>query len=78
MGPAKTGGGLYIVPAVKKAFMIVEMMASDNHGYRLSEVARQCKLPVSTANVLLHTLQECGYLAVSYTHLDVYKRQLPR
>jgi DNA-binding IclR family transcriptional regulator len=62
VGPAKTGGGLYIVPAVKKAFMIVEMMASDNHGYRLSEVARQCKLPVSTANVLLHTLQECGYL----------------
>ena len=62
VGPTKTGGGLYIVPAVKKAFMIIEMMAADNRGYRLSEVARLCKLPVSTANVLLHTLQECGYL----------------
>jgi IclR family transcriptional regulator, KDG regulon repressor len=61
-GSRKTGGGLYIVPAVRKAFKILEMMASQNRGYKLSAVARECSLPVSTANVLLHTLQECGYL----------------
>lgn len=42
--------------------MILEMMALDNRGYTISEVARQCNLPVSTANVLLYTLQECGYV----------------
>jgi DNA-binding IclR family transcriptional regulator len=60
--PRKVGGGLYIVPAVKKAFKIVEMMAAQNRGYKLSAVARECGLPVSTANVLLHSLRECGYL----------------
>ena len=38
------------------------MMATQNRGYKLSAVARECALPVSTANVLLHSLQECGYL----------------
>jgi DNA-binding IclR family transcriptional regulator len=56
------GTGVYTVPAVKKAVMILEMMALDNRGYSISEVARRCNLPVSTANVLLYTLQECGYV----------------
>jgi DNA-binding IclR family transcriptional regulator len=42
--------------------MILEMMAAGNRGYTISEVARLLKLPVSTANVLLCTLHECGYL----------------
>lgn len=42
--------------------MILEMMALENRGYTISEVARSCGLPVSTANVLLYSLQECGYL----------------
>jgi len=61
-GSRTTGAGIYIVPAVRKAFKILEMMASQNHGYKLSAVARECNLPVSTTNVLLHSLQECGYL----------------
>jgi DNA-binding IclR family transcriptional regulator len=60
--PRKVGGGVYTVPAVKKAFKIVEMMAAQNRGYKLSAVARECGLPISTANVLLHSLRECGYL----------------
>lgn len=60
--PRKAGGGVYTVPAVKKAFKIIEMMATQNRGYKLSAVARECALPVSTANVLLHSLRECGYL----------------
>ncbi|PYV37565.1 MAG: hypothetical protein DMG06_27760 [Acidobacteria bacterium] len=59
----KTRSGVYTVPAVKKAFIILEMMmSSHNRGYTISEVARLCNLPVSTANVLLYTLRECGYL----------------
>lgn len=42
--------------------MILELMAMDDCGYTISEVARKCSLPVSTANVLLYTLQECGYV----------------
>lgn len=42
--------------------MILEMMTLDDRGYTISEVARLCGLPVSTANVLLYTLQECGYV----------------
>jgi DNA-binding IclR family transcriptional regulator len=60
--PRKTPGGVYTVPAVKKSFRILEMMATQNRGYKLSVVARECNLPVSTTNVLLHSLQECGYL----------------
>ncbi len=56
------GRGVYTVPAVKKAFMILEMMAAKNSGYSISEVARRCNIPVSTANVLLYTLQETGYV----------------
>ena len=59
---SNAGGGVYTVPAVKKALMIMELMAADNRGYTISEVARLCSLPVSTANVLLHSLQESGYL----------------
>jgi IclR family KDG regulon transcriptional repressor len=61
-GPRKERRGLYTVPAVRKAFTIIEMMAANNRGYNLSTVARECGLPISTANVLLHTLCECGYL----------------
>src|ERR1700736_2866142 len=42
--------------------MILEMMALDDRGYTISEVARLCHLPVSTANVLLYSLQQCGYV----------------
>jgi IclR family KDG regulon transcriptional repressor len=58
----KTRGGVYTVPAVRKAFRILEMMTAQNRGYKLSAVARECHLPVSTAKVLLYSLQECGYL----------------
>jgi len=59
---ARTSKGVYTVPAVKKAFMILELMASHNCGYTITEVAKLFNLPVSTTNVLLHSLQECGYV----------------
>src|ERR1043166_1004077 len=52
----------YAVPAVEKAFAVVELFASHNRGYTLSEVSRLLKLPISTTSSLLHTMQNCGYL----------------
>jgi len=60
--PSRTSKGVYTVPAVKKAFMILELMASHNCGYTITEVAKLFNLPVSTTNVLLHSLRECGYV----------------
>jgi DNA-binding IclR family transcriptional regulator len=52
----------YFVPAVEKAFAILELFASDNQGYALSDVSRMLKLPVSTTKSLLNTMVRCGYL----------------
>ncbi len=53
----------YRVPSVEKAFSIIELFAADNRGYTLSEVSRLLRLPVSTTNSLLNTLQYSGYVA---------------
>ena len=52
----------YFVPAVEKAFAVLELLAADNRGYGLSEVSRILNLPVSTAKSLLSTMVRCGYL----------------
>jgi DNA-binding IclR family transcriptional regulator len=52
----------YFVPAVEKAFAVLELLATDNRGYGLSEVSRSLNLPVSTAKSLLSTMLRCGYL----------------
>jgi IclR family acetate operon transcriptional repressor len=52
----------YAVPAVEKAFAVVELFAAENRGYTLSEVSRLLKLPISTTSSLLHTMHNCGYL----------------
>jgi hypothetical protein len=52
----------YSVPSVEKAFAVIEMFASHNRGYTLSEVSRILKLPISTTSSLLYTMQNCGYL----------------
>src|SRR6476660_8580862 len=52
----------YAVPAVEKAFAVVELFAANNRGYTLSEVSRLLKLPISTTSSLLHTMHNCGYL----------------
>lgn len=60
---AKAQNNRYIVPAVEKAFAVLELFASDNRGYGLSEVSRLLRLPVSTVSSLLKTMLRCGYLA---------------
>lgn len=52
----------YRVPAVERALAILEMFASKNRGYTITEVSRSLKLPISTTSSLLYTLLHCGYL----------------
>jgi IclR family transcriptional regulator, KDG regulon repressor len=61
-GKTHNDNGRYFVPAVEKAFAILELFASDNRGYGLSEVSRLLKLPISTVKALLHTIWRCGYV----------------
>jgi DNA-binding IclR family transcriptional regulator len=52
----------YKIPAVQKAFAILELFAQDNQPRSLSEVSRIFGLPVSTTSSLLNTIVSCGYL----------------
>ena len=42
----------------------------------LSEIRQMAKYPDGTIRVLVEGIERAKILAVSYTHLDVYKRQL--
>lgn len=53
----------YKIPAVQKAFAILELFAEDNQPRTLSEVSRTFSLPVSTTSSLLNTIVSCGYLS---------------
>lgn len=58
----KVDGVKYKIPAVQKAFAIIELFGEDNRPRTLSEVSRTLAIPVSTTSSLLHTMQSCGYL----------------
>jgi IclR family transcriptional regulator, KDG regulon repressor len=51
-----------LVPAVKRAFEIIELLSSRDGGVTISELHRELKLPVSSVANLLYTLADLGYL----------------
>ena len=52
----------YVIPAVEKAFAILEFFATDGRAHSISEMSRLMKLPLSSTNTLLRSLEYCGYL----------------
>ena len=54
--------GTHSVPAVEKAFLILEVLARSHSGLTLRELAQLCGLPKSSVHGILVTLQRCGYL----------------
>lgn len=52
----------YLVPAVKRAFEIVEYLAQLQSGATISEIHREFRLPLSSAANILYTLRRLGYL----------------
>ncbi len=52
----------YLVPAVKRAFEIIELLAKQDSGLSISDLHRQLRLPLSSAAMIVYTLQDLGYL----------------
>ena len=66
MGPSKNKtpekSRKYVSPAVEKAFAILEFFATDGEAHSISAMSRLMKLPLSSTNTLLRSLEYCGYL----------------
>ena len=54
--------GTHSVPAVEKAFIILEVLARSRTGLTLRELASHCGIPKSSVHGIVVTLQRCGYL----------------
>ena len=52
----------YLVPAIKRAFQVIDLLARSGNGLTISDIHRSLKLPLSSAATILYTLQELGYL----------------
>jgi len=52
----------YLVPAVKRAFEVIELLATQDSGMSISEIHRALKLPLSSAANIVYTLKTLGYL----------------
>jgi DNA-binding IclR family transcriptional regulator len=51
----------YQVPALKRAFAILDGLNQTSFGFTVQEVSERHKIPYSTAFYLLETMRECGY-----------------
>jgi len=49
------------VPAVQRAFLILDFLARSRRGATVSQLTRALHLPKSTSHALLLTLERCGY-----------------
>ena len=51
----------YQVPAVKRAFAILDLLNQTSFGLTVQEISHQIKIPYSTAFYLLETMRDSGY-----------------
>ena len=59
---ARPLGKQYLVPAIKRSFDVIDLLAQRNTGVTVSEIHRALHLPLSSAAAILHTLQVLGYI----------------
>jgi DNA-binding IclR family transcriptional regulator len=59
---ARPIGKQYLVPAIKRSFDVIDLLAQKNSGMTVSEVHRALRLPLSSAAAILYTLQILGYI----------------
>lgn len=52
----------YLVPAVKRAFQVIDLLAKADVGLTISDIHRTLKLPLSSAATILYTLEALGYI----------------
>jgi IclR family transcriptional regulator, KDG regulon repressor len=52
----------YLVPAIKRAFDVIELLAKQESGLGVSEIRRALGLPLSSVATILYTLTDLRYL----------------
>jgi len=52
----------YQVPAVRRAFEIIELLATREPGASISEIRRELQLPLSSVATIVYTLTDLGFL----------------
>jgi DNA-binding IclR family transcriptional regulator len=52
----------YLVPAIKRSFDVIDLLAQRDVGMTVSEIHRALHLPLSSAAAILYTLQALGYI----------------
>lgn len=52
----------YLVPAIKRAFQVIDLLAKTDGGLTISDIHRMLKLPLSSAATILYTLEALGYV----------------
>lgn len=52
----------YLVPAIKRAFEVIEFLAKQESGRGISDIRRTLGLPLSSTANLVYTLTDLGYL----------------
>lgn len=52
----------YLVPAIKRAFDLIELLAQQESGLTISDVHRHMGLPLSSVATIVYTLCDLGYL----------------
>jgi IclR family transcriptional regulator, KDG regulon repressor len=52
----------YLVPAIKRSFEMLELLAKAETGLTISQLHRDLKLPLSSAATMLYTLEHLGYV----------------
>ncbi len=52
----------YLVPAIKRSFDVIDLLAQRDAAMTVSEIHRALHLPLSSAAAILYTLQALGYI----------------
>lgn len=52
----------YLVPAIKRAFDVLNLIGESETGYTLSYIHRTLRLPLSSAATIMYTLESLGYV----------------
>ena len=52
----------YLVPAIKRAFDIINLLAKSEMGLTISQLHRTLKVPMSSTATILYTLESLGYV----------------
>jgi DNA-binding IclR family transcriptional regulator len=58
----KTVKKQYLVPAIKRCFDLIDLLAEKDKGLTVTEIHRALRLPLSSAAAILHTLQALDYI----------------